>query len=251
MDRAGAEATERRLRAAARGFRDPDTGGAADTGVALSCLCGLTVTELDVLGAVVTLMTPGTDPTGPPSQAVAGASDEASHALEQVQFTLGEGPGPDAYATGRPVLVPDLEAAYARWPAYVPSALKAGLGSAYAFPLQLGAVRFGTLTAYAAAPRALGADGVTTCLILADLGTELLLESTAVGGDSLEAGLDAALRFRSEVYQAQGKVAVLLGVSLVHALMLMRARAFATDRDLADLAIGILDGTIEIGKPDD
>ncbi|MGX6601924.1 hypothetical protein ACWKSP_07295 [Micromonosporaceae bacterium Da 78-11] len=45
------------------------------------------------------------------------AADAASERLEEMQFVLGEGPCVDATATGRPVLVGDLdEERPARWP---------------------------------------------------------------------------------------------------------------------------------------
>ncbi|WP_148614304.1 GAF domain-containing protein [Nocardioides rubriscoriae] len=257
MDRAKVGATERRLREHARAACDPGSEAVRDTGAAIDCLCRLAVTELGLLGAAVTLMTPTAPSPGaavapaPPaySQAVAGASDERAHELEHLQFSLGEGPSAHAFTTGRPVLVPDLEAAFARWPAFAPAGLRAGLGAVHTFPLQLGAVRFGTLTLYDGRSRSLSSDEVTTCLILAEIGTERLLESAADGtSHALDPGLDLALRFRSEVYQAQGKVAVQLGVSLAHALLLMRARAYASDQDLSDLAIAILDETIEMGR---
>lgn len=223
-------------------------GDGPDTGAALAGVCRVATVELGLLGAVVTLMTEGAATT---VQAVAGASDETGHALEAISFSLGEGPGPDAFATGRPVLVPDVEAAFARWPAWVPPARRAGVCSAYAFPLQLGAVRFGSLTLYDGRRRTLPPDEVATCLSLAEIATESLLAGSVTGSvDTVDPGLGRALRFRSEVYQAQGKVAVQLGVDLVDALVLMRARAFADDRDLTELAVAILDGTIELTRHD-
>ena len=181
-------------------------------------------------------------------QAVAGASDGSSRTLEELQFALGEGPGCDAFASGRPVLVPDLESAFARWPGFVPAALRLDARAAYTFPLQLGAMRFGVITSYAAQHSTLGAPELTLCMIFAEIATELLLESAsaptdAVGGDT---GLGSALHFRTEIYQAQGMVMAALEVTLVEALARMRALAFSSGQDLSDLALGIIDGSIKL-----
>ena len=183
------------------------------------------------------------------AQAVAGASDARSRSHEELQFSLGEGPGCDAYATGRPVLIPDLESAFPRWPGYVPGALRAGIRAAYTFPLQVGAMRFGVLTFYAEQARTLGSPELTTCMIFAEIATELLLDGSTAGSiDPASRTLQKALQFRNEIYQAQGMLMVALGVSLVEALARMRAHAFALEVDLNDLAVGVLDGSIQIPR---
>ena len=180
------------------------------------------------------------------AQAVAGASDDYSRRLEETQFSLGEGPGFDAFATGRPVLIPDLESAFVRWPVYVPAALRSGVRASYTFPLQLGAMRFGVLTFYADTARTMGAPELIHCLIFAEIATEILLEGSAAGNtDPAGRGLQQALQFRNEIYQAQGMVMVALEVTLVEALARMRAHAYTLDLELNDLAVGILDGSIQ------
>lgn len=183
------------------------------------------------------------------SQAVAGASDAASRDLEEIQFVVGEGPGRDAFLAGHPILVPDLASAFVRWPGYAPEALRAGVGAVYAFPLQLGAVRFGVLTCYSDAVRSLTPDETTQGLVFAELATELLLESPGGGPSGTDGGgLEEALHLRNEIYQAQGMVMVHLGVSLVEALARIRAHAFATEQDLNTLAIKILAGEVRLPR---
>ena len=232
------------LRAQTRALLEVGTGGWDDeVGPGLTRICVATTEELDVRETVVTLR------TSAGSQAVAGASNARGQDLEQIQFGVGEGPGLDAFMAGRPVLVPDLTAAFARWPGYVPEALRAGLCAVFAFPLQLGAVRFGVLTAYADRTRSLTSQETTQALVFAELATELLLTS-ADGRHPARPGasLDDALHLRNEIYQAQGMVKVQLGVSLVEALARMRAHAFATGQDLPTLALDILAGTTHLAK---
>lgn len=241
-----------RMRERAQDLLADTLGVEADLGAGLDRLCAAATHDLRLSGAAVTLMTSGG------FQAVAGGSDDSSRALEELQFSLGEGPGFDAFATGRPVLVPDLDAAFARWPGYAPAVIRAGVRAVYTFPLQLGAMRFGVLTFYAGKTSTLGAPELTLCMIFAEIATELLLESSTNGptggtedgtdtdNGSGEGGLGSAINFRTEIYQAQGMVMVALGVSLVEALARMRAHAFSSGQDLNDLALGIIDGSIQL-----
>ena len=78
------------------------------------------------------------------------ASDAVSARLEELQFTMGEGPDAEDFAFGSPMLIPDLESMAARWPGFTPAAAAAGARAMFALPLQDGAIRVGVL---AAAPR--------------------------------------------------------------------------------------------------
>jgi hypothetical protein len=69
-------------------------------------------------------------------------SPDAAADFEELQFTLGVGPGPDAARSGTAVLAPDLGAVRAdRWPGLAAEARKIGVGGACCFPLGLGAIR--------------------------------------------------------------------------------------------------------------
>lgn len=106
----------------------PRPGEAGTTGV-LNRLCRTIVAELDATGAAVNLM------AGPShGQAVVGRSDDRSAVVDDLQFTLGEGPCHDALRTGRPVHSSDLSAE-SRWPGYCSEAQDLGVRSVYAFPL--------------------------------------------------------------------------------------------------------------------
>ena len=216
---------------------DPDSG--LDTPAALVDLCEVAVDELNLLGVAVSLMTLH-------GQALAGASDDVGRRLEEITFSVGEGPSREAFLLGRPVLVPQLESALVRWPGYVPEAVRAGVGGVYAFPLQLGASKLGVLSFYAAQSHTLSEQQLLRCLVFADLTTEILL--AGITGDEGKKGEDLvdALRFRNEVYQAQGVVMVQLDISLVEALARMRAHAYANGLDLNTLALGVVTGSIRL-----
>jgi hypothetical protein len=79
--------------------------------------------------------------------------------------------------------------------------------------------------------------------MFAELATELLMDnSTAEPAVGLDPDHHAAMAIHGQIYQAQGMTMVDLGVSLPEALARMRAHAYATGQDLAELATDIIAG---------
>jgi hypothetical protein len=93
---------------------------------------------------------------------------------------------------------------------------------------------------------------LTDALSFTDAATHLLLDlqaqDTAQGIPPPDAL--AVLDDRAEVHQATGVVSVRAGVSLAQALALLRARAYAEERPIGDLARDVLDGLVELGEDD-
>src|SRR5437899_2665166 len=103
-------------------------------------LCEVCAAAVVVTGAGVMLMS-GDLPRGSVC-----SSDEISALIEDLQYTLGEGPCIDAYHQDRPVLEPDLaEPGVARWVAFTAPAVAAGARAVFGFPMQVGAIRLGAL----------------------------------------------------------------------------------------------------------
>ena len=112
------------------------------------------------------------------------ASDARSRTLEELQFTLGEGPCIDAYASRRPVLEPDLDThGIRRWPGYAPAAQEHGVHAVFAFPLQVGAARAGALDVYRTETGSLSAEALTQAVTFADVAMGLLVDGQAQAGD--------------------------------------------------------------------
>jgi hypothetical protein len=177
------------------------------------------------------------------------ATDGAALQLEELQFTLGEGPCVDASETGRPVLQPDLaRTAPLRWPAFAEGALDAGVRAVFAFPLRVGAIRVGVLNLYRDRAGPLSADELAEALSFADAATLVLLTGDA---GSAGAGSLPALDDRAEVHQATGMVSVQAAVGLAEALILLRARAFAEQQALGELARDVLSGAVDFREVGD
>ena len=198
--------------------------------------------SLPVSGVGMALMT-DEGPAG-----IIAATDGAAMELEELQFTLGEGPCVDASQTGRPVLQPEFaRTAPPRWPGFAGGALEAGVRALFAFPLRVGAIRLGVLDLYRDRAGRLSTDELAEALSFADAATLLLLhEEASTAASSAVPVLDD----RAEVHQATGVVSVQAAVGLAEALVLLRARAFADQRPLGDLARDVLTGTVSFRKDD-
>lgn len=214
----------------------------------LGRVCEVAVADLGMSGAVVSLMS-SRPADREQAGTIAASSSESARSVEELEFSLGEGPGTDAFRGSRPVLTPDLGQALGRWPGYAPAAYAVGVRSTFAFPMLVGAARFGVLHLHGAQVRHLTGPDVTTGLVLTELATEAVLDDLAPTRASIDAPLLGATDGRDEIYQAQGMVMVELGVSLSTALALLRAHAFATGQDLADLAADIVAGRARL-QPD-
>ncbi|MFD9222920.1 ANTAR domain-containing protein [Streptomyces sp. NPDC060064] len=163
------------------------------------------------------------------------ASDPLSAQLDDLQFTLGEGPGMDAVDGGVLILDADLRLVpRARWPGFLSSAETLGLRAVFAFPLQIGAIQVGVLTCRRSTPGPLDATALSDALVFADALTLTLL------GDVAHGFAEHASLHRAEVHQATGMIAVRLGVTPAVALVRLRAYAYATERPIVDVARDIV-----------
>lgn len=207
-------------------------------------LCSALTRSLPARGVGVSVLTDDTY-----RGATVAASDLVSRRLDELQFTLGEGPCIDAYASRRPVLEPDLFGhGSSRWPGYAAAAQEEGVRAVFAFPLQIGAARAGALDIYRNEPGSLDRAALTQAETFADVAMSLLLDSQTATGVGAGADLDDALAHRLEVYQAQGMVMVDLGVSLDEAMARLRAHAYAHTRTLTDVARDVVEGSLWLSK---
>jgi hypothetical protein len=166
-----------------------------------------------------------------------------SRELEELQLTVGEGPSLEVLAGGRSVLVGDLDSAeqQVRWPLFAPAAVEAGARALFALPLRLGAIRVGVFVLASERPGPLPAEDLAEAWVFAEFALRLVLDEHA-GIDSQEgypAG-DALSDSRPEIHQATGMISVQLGVGIAEAFSRLRARAFAQERPLSELAADVV-----------
>jgi GAF domain/ANTAR domain len=197
---------------------------------------------LDVTGAGITLM------VDDEHRGTLGGTDEAIRAVEELQFTLGEGPCIDTYRTGRPVLEPHLaHPEVARWPEFATAAVEAGIQAIFGFPLQIGAIRIGALDFYCDQPGSLRKEQFTDALIVADVVAHALIDLQAgAAPGALAAELQEGTRLRMVVHQASGMLSVQLEIPVRDALSRLRAYAYAENRPINDVARAVVDRRLRI-----
>src|SRR4051794_14681949 len=166
------------------------------------------------------------------------SSTPVSTLIEDLQYTTGEGPCVDAYHQGQPVLEPDLASpTVTRWPSFASPAVAAGARAVFGFPLEIGSVRLGALNLYRDRPGALSEDQHADALVAAGVAARAVLDMQVRAPDGgLTASADEGSDYRFVVHQAAGMISVQLDVSVAEALIRLRARAFANDRPINDLA---------------
>jgi hypothetical protein len=195
---------------------------------------GMCAQLLDVTGLAVSVLAPRG------GNEVVWRTDEPSARLDDLQFTLGQGPGVDAAETGQIVLEPDLTAVRTRrWEMFAPAAVELGVRAVFAVPLQIGAIRLGVLLAYREAPGPMYDRALTDTLAFADAATGALLGHDSRPG-ALDWLADQPTGYRAQVHQATGMITVQLAVAPAEALLRLRAHAFSQRRALTDVASDVV-----------
>jgi GAF domain/ANTAR domain len=217
---------------------------------ALERLCARCVEQLPIDAAALSVM------TTKGHRGIVCATSELATRLEDVQFTVGEGPGVEAFMRQAPVLVEDIRdsGVHDLSPGFAESAAHAGIGSVFAFPLQIGAIALGTLTLYGMAPARLSEPDLAAALTIADQAAGVLLDLLAGGvyagaGDGPDGRVGADF-YRAEVYQASGMVMIQLGVSIEEAMVRLRAVAFADGRPIGEVARDVVSGSLRFPAGD-
>ena len=176
-------------------------------------------------------------------------TDEVSHLIEELQYTLGEGPCLDAHQQGKVVTEPDLaDPATHRWPSFTPPAVQAGARAVFGFPLRVGKVHLGALNLYRDLPGSLTVDQYADALVVADVAARWVLEAQAGAPPGTVAEeLEAGSEFHFAVHNAAGIVSVQESISVADALLRLRAFAFSSDRPLADVAQDVIARRLRLG----
>ncbi|MBA3742206.1 GAF and ANTAR domain-containing protein [Sporichthya sp.] len=165
-------------------------------------------------------------------------SGEVSNLIEELQFTLGEGPCVDAHQKGRVVSEPDLaDPQEPRWLAFTARAVPEGVRAIFGFPVTVGAARIGALNLYRDSPGPLSDAQHADALVMAQvIATWVLDVQGAAAPGMLADAIDHGGDFYFLVHNAAGAVSVQLDVSVTEALIRLRAYAFANNRSLLEVA---------------
>lgn len=213
----------------------------------LTLLADRCVEVLDVAAAGLMLAAPDGE------LRVMASSSEAMRTLELFEVQAQEGPCPDCFRTGQPVVNEQLATAGSRWPRFAVEALAAGFCSVDALPLRLRGTVIGALNLFHLHPGEMPQADVDAAQALADIATIGILQHRA----SLEAQvvneqLNHALVSRIVIEQAKGMVAERAEVEMDQAFALLRTHARARNLRLVDLARDVIAGAVAVsalGEP--
>lgn len=216
-----------------------DRRDGGDVGVRL---CDTCVEVLDVAGAGIMLMSDGVH------RGTFGVSNAVMTVVEDLQFTLGEGPCIDASRSVVPVLEPDLDLpAVNRWPAFSGPAVRAGVRAVFGFPLLSGSANLGALDIYLESPGDLRTQQLDDAVTMAEVisTTILALQSDAAPGQ-LPDSIDSSLFHHAVVHQASGMLSVQLDIEPADALVRIRAEAYSSNRPVNDVAHDIVNRRLRL-----
>jgi hypothetical protein len=175
-----------------------------------------------------------------------GVSDPVSEAVEQVEYTLGEGPCVAAFRSATPATDADLaDDGVVAWPEFRQGALAVGVRAAFGFPMLIERVCIGALNLYHDRSGALTDDQFADALVVAHLASRQVLAWQADAPPGTVAWqLERAPNHRVEVHQATGRISVQAGISLADALVLLRAYAFSQDLLIGEVATDVAAGRL-------
>jgi GAF domain-containing protein len=205
----------------------------------LTLLTDRCVEVLDVAAAGLMLVSLGGD------LRVAASSSEAMRVLELFEQQSDEGPCPDCYRSGKPIINQNLAAVDGRWPRFAPRALAAGFRSVHALPMRLRGQTIGALNLFRVDEGKLEDADVAVAQAFADVATIGILQHRAAAeAHVLNEQLHHALKTRIIVEQAKGVVAERTGVDMDQSFSLLRVYARNHNLRLLDVAQSVIDGTL-------
>ena len=171
--------------------------------------------------------------------------DEWGEALDEAQLLSGEGPTVEAIAAVEPIMLDDVASAgaFARWPGSVARLAEGGIAAVFAFPMRVGGVRVGVLTAYRTSSGPLDHAQFTDGIVIASLATLLLMVDGP--GDAAAVGiLGENLESNSRLMIAAGIVAEQIDITVADALVRIRAHAYTAGARLDDVVRAVIDQTL-------
>ena len=204
-------------------------------------------------GAAVALLTESTG-----VRDLVRATDAMSYHLDELQFTLGEGPCLDVFSpAGSPQLVPDMgaEVANRRWPVFTAEARAVGVQAIFAFAIHTDNRPLGVLELYRRSVGELSDDECRVAVLCAETvattiaqNWDAVLEHLGPDSDASQVGewlaadevVAQGANSRAQVYLASGMVAVQLQIPTGDAMARLRAHAYRTGRSIKDVADDIV-----------
>lgn len=161
--------------------------------------------------------------------------------IDEIQYTLREGPCLEAYATQQLVLADDLQTEQ-RWPRFTPAAMAHGLLALVAAPLTVRGNRLGALNVYALQAGVFDDTAVETAALFAEQAAIVLANAQAfTRAQATAVSLGEALTSRSVIDMAKGILMAREGCSADDAFHRLRQVSQAQHLKLRDVAQRLVD----------
>lgn len=162
------------------------------------------------------------------------STDPACEGLDEIQYTLGEGPCLDAAFERGTVVVHDVRTDE-RWPQWAAAADERGLGSAVAVRLHTATETLGALNLFSRTRGGFDAEAVDIAAIFAVHATEAMSKARLVSG------LQAAMESRHLIGIAQGILAVRYDISYEAAFEVLHRYSNDTNTKLREVAARVVE----------
>jgi transcriptional regulator with GAF, ATPase, and Fis domain len=173
---------------------------------------------------------------------VMASSDDQVELLELFELQQNEGPCPESFRSGVPVVNVDL----AQWPEFAATAAASGYASAHAVPLRLRGQVIGALNLFRTSAEPLTDQDLALSRALSEIATiGVLHERRHREQQVLAEQLQHALNSRILIEQAKGMLAERAGLSTAEAFAAMRSYARGTGLGLSVVAQGVVDGSLD------
>jgi hypothetical protein len=185
------------------------------------------------------------------------ATDTIARQLDELQYTIGEGPCVDVYLYERPQFYPELDnvAQTSRWPTFAGDATRLGVHALFALPVPDGRRPMGVLELYRRASGGLTAAeyaSAATCAAAIARRLQSNWDEHVSHFGSAEMAIDAAASTsaafgepadvctHTQIHVAGGMVAIQLGINADEGVDRLRAYAYARGRPISSVAADII-----------
>ena len=204
----------------------------------LNALADGCVDVLDVAAAGLMLVAPEGD------LRVMASSSDAMRVLELFEVQAQEGPCLDCYHSAAPITCGDL-VTEERWPRFASEARTAGFRAVHAIPMRLRGRVIGAVNLFHTEPGEMRDADRSAAQALADVATIAILQHRAmIEAQVVNTQLNHALNSRIAIEQAKGVIAERATVDMEEAFRRLRQHARNTNARLADVARGVVDGSL-------
>ncbi|MBC7591963.1 MAG: ANTAR domain-containing protein [Salinibacterium sp.] len=170
------------------------------------------------------------------------ASDDTAARIDEVQFSLGEGPRWEVFRTGEAAIIPDFPAGdHSRWPMFGAHVSRLSVGALFAFPLVIGAAVVGVVDMFRQAVGGFDTAQSGIAQFLANAAAPHAVRRATMSAQrewTMPAGI--APEMRREVQQAAGMILVQLDTTAGEALIRLRAHAFTSNQTILQVATRVI-----------